>query len=67
MIAMSVQNHLDAAADLLTDAGNASAYHDETNPAATLALAEAQVHATLAVAEQLRTLTSVLTATGGPL
>ena len=42
--------HYTDAERLLRVADTISANHDETNPAATLMLAEAQVHATLALA-----------------
>jgi hypothetical protein len=48
--------HTQTARDLLTDAQRITSNFDETNPAATLAIATAQVHATLAMVETIRTL-----------
>lgn len=52
-------DHATEARDWLRVASSTSSFGDGTNPAAALALQEAQVHATLALAEQQRAATIV--------
>ena len=50
MVVVTGPEHYLKAEQLLTAQAGIAANHDETNPAAALMLAEAQVHATLALA-----------------
>lgn len=54
------QEHYDTAKELLGDAGQIPANHDDTNPASVRTIAEAQVHATLAAYEALVDIASEL-------